>query len=177
MEVVGTYHKEFPIPVCSAFVNAILNNQVCYKINVNEFIKEAKYDSQNFNLNLFLDYNEEKQYIVQKRETLVKTSLSMSHNLISSKNKANIKEAMIHFGTLGKYFNLIYFIRVHHSFLELSLRENSRENLTESLRESFRWGPDKAPERAQESASESASEIDRIWQLLLEHIPGRPNYD
>ena len=114
MEVVGSSHKEFPIPVCNAFDNTILNNQLCYKINVNDFIKRAEYDGQQkINLNLFLDYNEEKQYMVQKREILVNSSLSMSRNLISSKNKGNINEAMIYFGTLGKYSILLHCFKVH----------------------------------------------------------------
>ena len=104
MELVGTNHKEFPIPVCSAFVKTILNNQVCYKIDVNEFIKEVTFDGQQkISLNLFLDYNEEKQYFGQKRDLRVNSSLSMSGNLISVKNKGNFNEAMIYFGTLGKF--------------------------------------------------------------------------
>ena len=104
METVGTNNKEFPIPVCSAFVKTILNNQVCYKIDVNEYIKEVKFDGQEkISLNLFLDYNEEKQYIGQKREIPVNSSLSMSRNLLSIKNKGNFNEAMIYFATLGRY--------------------------------------------------------------------------
>ena len=105
MEVVGTHHSKFPIPVCSAFVKVTLNNQVCYKIDVNEFLKEVAVNGQqNVGLNLFLDYNEDKQYIDQKVELLVNSSLSMSRNLIKSKNKGNINEAMIYFSTLGNYF-------------------------------------------------------------------------
>ena len=104
METVGTNNKEFPIPVCSAFVKTILNNQVCYKIDINEYIKEVKFDGQEkISLNLFLDYNEEKQYIGQKREIPVNSSLSMSRNLLSIKNKGNFNEAMIYFATLGRY--------------------------------------------------------------------------
>ena len=104
MEIVGTTNKEFPIPVCRAFVKTILNNQVCYKIDVNEYIQEVKFDGQEkISLNLFLDYNEEKQYSGQKREIPVNSSLSMSRNLISIQNKGSLNEAMIYFGTLGRY--------------------------------------------------------------------------
>ena len=105
MEIVGTYHSHFPVPVCTAFKKKILNNQVCYTVDVNKFIKETEMNDQSkIGLNLFLDYNEEKQYIDHKREVLVNSSLSMSRNLIKNENKGNINEAMIYFSTLGKYF-------------------------------------------------------------------------
>ena len=105
MEIVGTFHSKFPIPVCSAFVKVILNNQVCYKIDVNRFTQKEKLNGQkNDGLNLFLDYNEDKQYIDQKVEPSVNASLSISRNLIQNENKGNINEAIIYFSTLGKYF-------------------------------------------------------------------------
>ena len=104
MEIVGTFQSKFPIPVCSAFVKVILNSQVCYKIDVNRFTQKEKLNGQkNLGLNLFLDYNEDKQYIDQTVGLLVNSSLSMSRNLMKSKNKGNINEAMIYFSTLGKY--------------------------------------------------------------------------
>ena len=109
MEVVGTFHSKFPIPVCSAFVKVILKNQVCYKIDVNKFAQKAKLSGQkNIDLNLFLDYNEDKQYSDKKVELVVNSSLSMSRNIIKSKNKENINEAMIYFSTLGKYLVLSF---------------------------------------------------------------------
>ena len=59
-------------------MKVILNNKVCYKMNVNKFLKEAEVNGQlNIGLNLFLDYNEDKQYTDQKVGLLVNSSLSL----------------------------------------------------------------------------------------------------
>ena len=69
MEVVGTFHSKFPIPVCSAFVKVILNNQVCYQIDVNKY-RTGSDDEMKKGLKLILDYNEDRQFLAEDKFTI-----------------------------------------------------------------------------------------------------------
>ena len=80
--------------------------QNCYTINVNEFKNKVKMSKKRVGLNLYLDYNTEKQTYIQRKgnngnsfgSKKEREENPFSKNTINSKN-----DALIYFGTLGKH--------------------------------------------------------------------------
>ena len=66
MSVVGKKIDQFPVPVCDIFKKTTLGDQVCYSIDLNELDMKISKDTLEDGLNLFLDYNNEKQTNVLK---------------------------------------------------------------------------------------------------------------
>ena len=63
MEAMGTKIEGFDLPVCNSFVEKVRNEQLCYAINLNKFIKD-RHDIENTlkeGLVLIMDLNEDRQ--------------------------------------------------------------------------------------------------------------------
>ena len=61
-EGVGVIVDGFSSPVCSIFKAKVLNDQLCYEVDVNEFInKDTSEEDLKAGLTIFVDYNEDRQ--------------------------------------------------------------------------------------------------------------------
>ena len=93
----------FDVPVCNSFKAKILNDQLCYEIDVNQYIVDKK-DVEMVNkigLTLILDYNEERQISNS-------TFNSGSENIISWTEMPNIENsASFYIDTNGKHYFLL----------------------------------------------------------------------
>lgn len=82
---IGIKIKEFNIPVCNLFSYKILNDQLCYEVDLNRFKDSFTNQILNQGLKLYIDRNIERQYPR------------------GSQNNNQQNDFMIHFGTLGKH--------------------------------------------------------------------------
>ena len=85
----GLKIKEFNIPVCNVFSPIILNDQLCYEVDLNRFRDSFTDKTLSQGLKLYIDRNIERQY---PRGT---------------QNIYQQNDFMIHFGTLGRYKKII----------------------------------------------------------------------
>ena len=72
----GTKIDDFEVPVCNIFAAKILNNQVCYEMDLNLFKdkNDIKYQLK-AGITLILDINEERQFeknVIEKENNLEK---------------------------------------------------------------------------------------------------------
>ena len=86
MSIVGVMLDMFDVPVCNSFKAKILNDQLCYEIDVNQYIDEKNVKMVNkIGLTMILDYNEERQisnYASNSGEETIKSWTEIPNNEI-----------------------------------------------------------------------------------------------
>ena len=61
MSSMGVRIEEFDVPVCNSFKAKVLNDQLCYEVDVNQFFsKESIEKGLKVGLVFLLDYNEDR---------------------------------------------------------------------------------------------------------------------
>ena len=60
--IMGIAIKAFNVPVCNSFKAKLLNNQLCYQLDLNKVNSKFSAESLKSGLTLFVDNNEERQY-------------------------------------------------------------------------------------------------------------------
>ena len=63
MSSVGVKIYEFSVPVCNSFEAIILNDQLCYQIDVNKYRTGDDDDEMKEGLTLLLDYNTDRHVL------------------------------------------------------------------------------------------------------------------
>ena len=111
MTAMGVKIDEFDIPVCNSFQAKILNDQLCYEVdlqqhtNVNNFENDLK-----LGLVLLIDYNEDRQVTLQKT-----VENHNSDSLVGSIDASHDDDsATIYLNTIGK-IHFITVIRIQYS--------------------------------------------------------------
>ena len=67
MSAVGVQIEEFNVPVCNTFQAKILNNQLCYEVDLNSYTDKHNIDKQlKLGFNFIMDYNEDRQITFDK---------------------------------------------------------------------------------------------------------------
>ena len=61
MSSVGVKIDQFDLPVCNSFQAKILNDQVCYEIDLKKFSKGNNNNAVVSGFNFIMDYNEDRQ--------------------------------------------------------------------------------------------------------------------
>ena len=62
MKAMGTMVKGFDVPVCNSFKAKVINDQLCYEVDLKRFKEEGNIENQlKHGLILLLDLNEDKQ--------------------------------------------------------------------------------------------------------------------
>ena len=103
LSLVGTNIDQFHSPVCTAFKQKIVNDQVCYEIDVNRFKGDVDWEeSLQFGLSLVLDTNEE--YDVSKLlagEEQIETN-DVEDELLNSYHRIEQDKFTIFLNTISK---------------------------------------------------------------------------
>ena len=89
---------EFDLPVCKGFRDKILNDQLCYEVDPNEFNElKSSEDAMKKGLSFLVDFNEDRQVFYEK-ETVKKDD-----NLYEKFSQTiNNEKLMIYLDTIGK---------------------------------------------------------------------------
>ena len=100
MSVVGVRTKMFDQPVCNSFEAKILNDQVCYEIDLQKYRnKENTNKELKLGLTFILDYNEDRQVTFNDIPNMVNDE---DDALISSKVDSEMTgNAVIYINTIG----------------------------------------------------------------------------
>ena len=74
MSVVGVKIDQFDVPVCNSFQAKVLNDQLCYEVDLNRFTNKVNWeDETKLGFNFIMDYNEDRQ--IKMDEEVTKGSL------------------------------------------------------------------------------------------------------
>ena len=102
MSLLGRKAKGFQAPVCSAFTRKIVNNQLCYEVDLNRFRDQVDWkESLQSGLSLVIDTNDE--YDVRKLMT-ENRNIKTEEDVLDSYFKNNWQEKFsIILKTISKY--------------------------------------------------------------------------
>ena len=97
MSLVGTQNHLFDGPVCNRFQATILNDQLCYEIDLNSFANQENIEKQlKSGFAFVMDYNEDRQINNNTKDDKYKDDF---FNIMADSVK--IDDALIHLNTIG----------------------------------------------------------------------------
>ena len=100
MSAMGVKIDQFDHPVCNSFQAKIMNNQLCYEVDLEKYsVKNNVENELELGFNFLMDYNEDRQVtfdqnISNKKVGLAKSVASSDHN----------QHAFVYLDTIGKIF-------------------------------------------------------------------------
>ena len=99
METMGVKIDQFDVPVCNSFQAKILNDQLCYEVDLEKFKNNTNVENElKLGFVFVMDYNEDRQFTFLKAsEKDVDTRLSV--RLFKEDNN---EQASIYLNTIGK---------------------------------------------------------------------------
>ena len=96
----GVKIEQFEFPVCNSFQPKILNDQLCYEVDLKRIAKKRNIASQlKLGLNFIMDYNEDQQYTL-KESIVGEATLA---NRASASVNSQQHHASIFINTIGNY--------------------------------------------------------------------------
>ena len=99
MSAMGTKIDEFDVPVCNSFQDKVVNDQLCYEVDLNK-LKNWNFNRQlKTGLNFLMDYNEDRQVTFNNNISREKDE-SLSSNVVESNQE---HQAFIYLDTVGKH--------------------------------------------------------------------------
>ena len=102
---VGAKIEEFDMPVCNSFQSKILNDQLCYEIDLNKFTNKDNIKQELTNGFVFtMDYNEDRQ-ITFDQEFQNEEEISL---LSKATHSDAHQHSSIYLDTIGLYSGLIF---------------------------------------------------------------------
>ena len=100
MSTMGVKIDQFDVPVCNSFQARILNDQLCYEVDLNKF-SDRKNIAKDLKLGFYflMDYSEDRQVTFDKTITKDK-EISMANNILKSDED---QHTFIYLNTIGRY--------------------------------------------------------------------------
>ena len=99
MSVVGVKIDQFDVPVCNSFQAKVLNDQLCYEVDLNRFAKKVCIEDEiKLGFNFIMDYNEDRQ-ISMDEEVTEDSEINLARRVVESNQDHN---AFIYLNTIGK---------------------------------------------------------------------------
>ena len=102
MSAMGVKIDQFDHPVCNSFQAKIMNDQLCYEVDLNTYYDKNNIENQlKLGFHFLMDYNEDRQVTLDQNITEVKVGLAKS---VSSSNEN--QHAFIYLNTIGKILDI-----------------------------------------------------------------------
>ena len=110
MSSMGVKIDQFEIPVCNSFQSKILNDQLCYEVDLNTFSNKENIDQElELGFSFLMDYNEDRQVTFdQNFSNAIKIGLAAT--IVETDTN---KHASIYLNTIGEYCSYNYLILCH----------------------------------------------------------------
>ena len=98
MSAMGVKIDQFTVPVCNSFQAKILNDQLCYEVDLNSYTDKHNIDKQlKLGFNFIMDYNEDRQ-ITYDKISEQKTNIGLASSIVESDQE---DKAFIYLNTIG----------------------------------------------------------------------------
>ena len=99
MSAMGVKIDQFDVPVCNTFQSKVLNDQLCYEVDLNKYVDAKNIDRDlKLGLNFLMDYNEDRQVTFEKKFDK-KIDLNWANSIVESDQNHH---AIIYVDTIGK---------------------------------------------------------------------------
>ena len=101
MSVVGVRTKMFDQPVCNSFEARIINDQVCYELDIQKYRNKDNIDKElKLGLTFILDYNKDRQVTYNEMPNIADDE---DDTLVSSKvDSEKTENAVVSIDTIGR---------------------------------------------------------------------------
>ena len=102
MDEVGKKIDQFDITVCNSFQATIINDQLCYEVDLNRFSKDDNIEKElNLGFVFIMDYNEDRQvtFNKKKRKNQKNNVISLTERIVQFQD---VNDASIYINTIGK---------------------------------------------------------------------------
>ena len=98
MNLMGVKIPNFEEPVCNSFQEKILNDQLCYEVDLDKFSNKSNIDKElKLGFSFIMDYNEDRQVIVHEDVSTKKKS-GLTAKIVESNQD---RHALMYFNTIG----------------------------------------------------------------------------
>ena len=97
MSVVGVKINQFDVPVCNSFQAKILNDQLCYEVDLNKFSVNIERELKT-GFTFVMDYNVDRQ--ISFEEMIPTKNYFSLGNIVAESD--NVYHAFIYLDTIGK---------------------------------------------------------------------------
>ena len=110
MSSVGVKITKFDVPVCNSFEAKLLNDQLCYEVDLNRFSNPKNKDNElKLGFSFLMDYNEDRQKTIQSVEEVVEK------NIFTQMVKTDYNQhAVTYVNTIGMYAHVHYDVITSH---------------------------------------------------------------
>ena len=99
MTRVGRKIDDFDVPVCDSFEAKILNDQLCYEVNLNKFSDKDNIKKElKLGLNFVMDYNEDRQVVFNQGLNKSSRGQSLASQIVEADEN---QHALIYLNTVG----------------------------------------------------------------------------
>ena len=99
MTRVGRKIDDFDVPVCDSFEAKILNDQLCYEVNLNKYSDKDNIKKElKLGLNFVMDYNEDRQVVFNQGLNKSSRGQSLASQIVESDEN---QHALIYLNTVG----------------------------------------------------------------------------
>ena len=107
MSSVGVKIDQFDVPVCNSFQDKILNDQLCYEVDLNKFSNKNNIANElKLGFNFIMDYNEDRQVTFDENDEEEK-EVSLASSIVESDQDLN---AFIYLNSIGEYRTELFFM-------------------------------------------------------------------
>ena len=98
MSAVGVKIDQFDVPVCNSFQAKILNDQLCYEVDLKKFSDVNNiHEEIKLGFNFLIDYNEDRQVTLDQDNN--RNNFSLAKSFVESDQKHH---AIVYLDTIGK---------------------------------------------------------------------------
>ena len=109
MSDTGFKYEQFNLHVCSCFETKMLNDQLCYEVNLDKFKSQRNLDNDlKLGFAFLMDYNEDRQVDLDDAGYDANTDGSYGSKIDGSNDDDN---AFIYLNTIGNHFQFPYFMK------------------------------------------------------------------
>ena len=102
----GVQIGQFTVPVCESFQAKIINDQLCYEVDLNTFSDKNNIEKElKIGFNFLMDYNEDRQLTCD--QNINEEALGLGNNIAQSDQN---QHAFVYLDTIGEIYIFEYFI-------------------------------------------------------------------
>ena len=99
LSIMGVKIDEFQYPVCNSFKPRVMNDELCYEVDLNMYKDSDDMEKKlKVGLVFFMDYNED-------RQVLLNESMNKEESFVDVMEGNHGKNALIYLDTISKYSN------------------------------------------------------------------------
>ena len=107
MSAMGITIPQFNVPVCNSFQAKILDDQLCYEVDLNRFSNRSNIEKElKIGFSLLLDYNEDKQITFYQSNFSSSNKFSLGKSVLQSDE---IPHAFIYLDTVGELISINFY--------------------------------------------------------------------